>query len=284
MKIITSLANPLIKKIVALHTKEGRKTQGLCLVEGERAVETFLQSKLEPEILCVTETTCAWAKNRLACNDPHTLNDLSADPCFAKATPGSSRRSAKITCPDILCVSPAVMKRISTATTPSGIVGIFKIPQHPKNSIGQGLVLAQIQDPGNMGTLIRTAVALNAPTIIIVEGTDPWSPKVIQASAGTIAQAVLYQLSWQELLQKKGATQLVALVVSGGKSLEKLDLCNSLLVVGNEANGLPTQWQQDCEEKATLSMPGNAESLNAAAAGSIALYIAYAKMSILKIN
>jgi len=246
MKIITALTNPLIKKIVSLHTKEGRKAHNLCIVEGERAVKTFLTSPLELEILCVTEETHSIT------NYP-TLSDK------------------------IIIVSPAVMKKISTATTPSGVVGIFQIPQNPSKPLAQGIVLAQIQDPGNMGTLIRTAVALNFSTIVIVEGVDPWSPKVIQSSAGTIAHTAVYQLTWHELLQQKNTCTLIALTVTNGQSLESLDTHNSLLVVGNEANGLPHPWQAQCDAKATLPMPGNTESLNAAVAGSIALYIVYAK-------
>lgn len=242
MKIITALTNPSIKKIVTLHTKEGRDTHQLCIVEGERAVATFLASSLELETLYITEE--------------HVPNTVSVK---------------------TVIVSAQVMKKISMASTPSGIVGIFKIPLPPTRPLERGIVLAQIQDPGNMGTLIRTAVALNTPTVVVVEGADPWSPKVIQASAGTIAHARLYTLSWQELLKKKGKCSLVALTVRDGTQLEQLDTTQSLLVVGNEANGLPITWQNSCDAKATLPMPGNTESLNVAVAGSIALYIAYTK-------
>lgn len=253
MKTITSITNPTIKLIASLQTKEGRQEQGLCIAEGERTVETFLQSSLALEMVYVTDNHTEWAQEHID-HDQITL------------------------------VSETVMKKISTATTPSGIVGVFKIPQNPQGSLKPGLVLANIQDPGNMGTLIRTAVALATPTIVIVEGTDPWSPKVIQSSAGTLAQATIHQLSWQELIKAKNAAQLnlVALVVSNGVPLESLPLENSLLVVGNEARGLPTIWQEQCGAQATLPMPGNTESLNAAVAGSIALYVMRQKMGILK--
>ncbi len=247
MKIITALTNPLIKKIVNLHTKEGRKAHNLCIVEGERAVKTFLTSPLKLETLCVTEEAYSSIAHHLALSNK------------------------------IIIVSPAVMKKISTATTPSGIVGIFQIPRNPSKPLAQGIVLAQIHDPGNMGTLIRTAVALHFSTIVIVEGVDHRSPKDIQSSAGNIAHTSVYQLTWHELLQQKNACTLIALTVSNGQSLESLDTHNSLLVVGNEANGLPDAWQAQCDAKATLPMPGNTESLNAAVAGSIALYIAYTK-------
>lgn len=109
--------------------------------------------------------------------------------------------------------------------------------------------------------------------VIIVQGCDPWSPKVIQASAGTIALVSIIQCSWEELIAKKGSTKLCALVVKDGYKPEDLDLKKSLLVVGNEAQGLPEAWIGQCEQKMTIPMPGNTESLNAAVAGSIALYL-----------
>jgi TrmH family RNA methyltransferase len=127
-----------------------------------------------------------------------------------------------------------------------------------------------------MGTLIRTAAALGKKTVIVAEGTDPWNIKVVQASAGTIGLVNIHSLSWRELLKKKGGRPLAALVVKDGIHPKKIDLSHALLVIGNEAHGLPTAWLRDCEYKITLPMPGNIESLNAAVAGSIAMYLAWA--------
>jgi TrmH family RNA methyltransferase len=128
-----------------------------------------------------------------------------------------------------------------------------------------------------MGTLIRSAIAMGIKSVVIVEGTDPWSPKVIQASAGTIIQANVFQIGWDQLIKNKKNLKLCALVVKGGKKPNQIDFKDILLVVGNEANGIPDNWLSKCEEKMTLPMPGNTESLNAAIAGSIALYLAFAK-------
>lgn len=138
-----------------------------------------------------------------------------------------------------------------------------------------GIVLAKLSDPGNVGTLIRTAVAMNVHTVVCVETVDPYSPKVVQASAGTLAAVNLVQLSWDELMQQKGNLQLCALIVSGGKKPSELTNSNTLLVIGSEAHGLPNDWFHACETTMTIEMPGNAESLNAAVAGSIALYLTF---------
>lgn len=245
MKSISSISNDMIKEIKKLQDPKKRKESGVCLVEGIRAFTSFLESRYKLKHVFITRK---W----IEIIDPLVDDD------------------------NLVMVSEEVMNQISQASTPSGIVGVFNIPDlRVPQEFPAGIVLAQIQDPGNMGTLIRTAVACNVPAIFVVESTDPWSHKSIQASAGTIAHATLYILSWKELVAKKGARKLSAFVVMGGDQPQQAQLTNNLLVIGNEANGLPAAWQADCEQKITLSMPGNAESLNAAVAGSIALYIAY---------
>lgn len=249
IKQIMSLDNPLIKRVVDLHDKKGRSINRQCIVEGLRANTTFVQAGVSLSHLFVTE---------------QALSQVSS------------------LCPQekLILVSEAVMKKISLSTTPSGIVGVFYIPDTPTpHELSAGLVLVQIQDPGNMGTLIRTSVALDRKSIVIVEGVDPWSPKVIQASAGTVALAKIFIWSWQELLTHKGDLSLCALVVAGGKAPTELTLGKSLLVVGNEAHGLPQALQQKCDTFLTLPMPGGAESLNAAVAGAIALYCAWSQTS-----
>jgi RNA methyltransferase, TrmH family len=128
-----------------------------------------------------------------------------------------------------------------------------------------------------MGTLIRSCAAMNYKTVVCIKGTDPWSPKVVQASAGTIGMVNIFQVTWDELIQNKQNLNLCALVVSGGNKPQDIDLSNTLLVVGSEAHGIPDEWLGQCEQKLTLPMPGKTESLNAAVAGSIALYLAQGK-------
>ena len=241
MKTITSRQNQLIKEIAALATAKERKKQQRFLAEGLRTVSTIAQHNA-PEILFCTQ---------------ETIHD-------AKRIADEER---------IIVVPESVMQKISPSTSAPGMIGVFAIPPAPSTPLSAGIVLAQVTNPGNMGTLIRTAAAMGINTVVVVEGTDPWHPKVIQASAGTIAAVHIYQLTWDQLLAKKGALSLCALVVSGGKDPSELPLANTLLVVGNEAHGLPAAWQADCTQRCTLAMPGNTESLNAAVAGAITLYL-----------
>ncbi|HEB41628.1 MAG TPA: RNA methyltransferase [Candidatus Dependentiae bacterium] len=243
MKKITSRNNPLIKKVVALHQAKQRKTEQQFIAEGIRTCSTLIDSGYQPITLYVVNTMLDQAKK------------------FIEEE-------------KIILVPETVMKKISRATTPSGLLALFPIPPAPSLAkLTPGIVLAQINNPGNMGTLIRSAAAMNKTTVVVIEGVDPWHPKVIQASAGTIGLVTIFQLSWQELIQNKGSLQLCALVVSHGLQPSEVNLSNALLVIGSETAGIPQDWLDNCDEKLTLAMPGKIESLNAAVAGSIALYL-----------
>lgn len=248
IKTISSPTNSFIKQIITLHSSKGRKQHQQFIAEGSRTIATILASKTTEldYLLCTTET---------------------------------KMEAQKLVSQDrLILTNSKVMKKISTSSTPSGFLATFKVPKNQDAiELKSGIVLAQIQDPGNMGTLIRTAVALNKKTVVVVEGVDPWNPKVVQASAGTIAHATIITCSWSELVKYKKNTPLCALIVKDGTHPDKLTQKNLLLVVGNEARGIPEQWVTDCEFTMTLPMPGETESLNAAVAGSVALYLIYGK-------
>jgi len=249
MNIISSPTNPHIKMIASLKTKKGRDKHGLFMVEGTRAIMSFF--------------TAGWQ-----CTELILLGNT--DNPFSEFT-----QQAKIT-----YVTTPLMKKISATTTPSGLIALFDIPAQKPLVSKPGIVLLDIRDPGNMGTLIRTAVAFNVQCIII-DGCDPFNPKVMQASAGALAQAYIVQTPWEELINMIQALtpskpmNLVALIPSGGTSPRKINLTNALLVVGNEAHGIPTNIVTQCNDLMTIKMPGSLESLNAAIAGAIGLYIQY---------
>ena len=251
MKKILSLQNDLIKKIKSLHTPKGRSAHHLFIAEGLRAIEGLMTGRLELKFLFYTSM---------------------AQDSASILTPKINQFWPKV---DLILLDPVVMAKISTLESQAGILAVFAIPQinHHSIPLSTGAVLAQISDPGNMGTLIRTTAAMGYETVVVIEGTDPWGPKVVQASAGALAQINLFRLSWQELLAHKKDLTLCALVVQNGENPKTLDLSNSLLVIGSEAHGLPETWVADCEKRLTIPMPGGTESLNAAIAVGIALYL-----------
>ncbi len=245
--VISSRANPLVLQYAALKSSQERYAQSLFVAEGARVCATLHAHGIKLRHLLFTPE-----------HEHQMVKQFPIDLCVR--------------------VTTQIIEKIATTETPSGIVGIFEIPEEPiAATITPGLVLAEISTPGNMGTLIRTAAAMGVKSVVVVEGTDPWSPKVVQATAGAIGSVTLFQWSWKELIQysKQYTIPLCGLVVTGGAKPQEVPLNKSLLVIGNEAHGLPSAWQKECAYGMTIPMPGNTESLNAAIAGSIALYIGY---------
>ncbi len=236
------LTHNAIKSIRALRTAKGRSQAKQFIGEGLRACSTLIESTCQLNRLYVTQEQ----------------HDLAIKIAHAKY---------------VTLVSHADMDKIAVSTTPSGMLGVFSIPSHAlPEKIKPGLVLCNISDPGNMGTLIRSSIAFGHPEIIIIDGVDVWSPKVVQASAGTIGHARVYDISWKQLASHSQRPPLAALVPRGGAPISAKHR-DTLLVVGSEAHGLPEIWLEQCDLQLTLPMPGKAESLNAAIAGSIALYL-----------
>ncbi len=243
MHYISSVANEQVKHVVSLQDKAYRQEHGQFFAQGTRAC-TQLTEKYEPVVIYMTE-------------DYYKTPDAADFAHFQEIVIG---------------VAPHVMEKMSTAKQASGICAIFKIPaEQPLPDHGPGLVLSQISDPGNLGTLIRTAAAMNIAHIILIGCTDPYSPKVIQSTAGCMTMVNLYQTTWH-ILQTTRKLPLCALIVNGGKSPNQINLKHNFLVVGNEAHGLSAEQIQACQQAMTIPMPGHAESLNAAIAGAIGLY------------
>lgn len=243
MKEITSLQNELIKHLVTLHTPKGIRQAKEFIAHGHRTIQTLLQAGLKPLLLCATHEHYAIAE-QLAANAP------------------------------VYLVTQAIAKKITPSTTASGIVALFPIPAPPVTLHPlQALALVDIQDPGNMGTLIRTAIAMNIKDIFVVGGCEPWQPKVVQSTAGNIGFARIIQLTWDQLIQLPERSPLCAMVVRDGLSPAQLPSHKVVLVVGNEAKGLTPQQITACDYKLTLPMPGQTESLNAAIAGAIGMYL-----------
>lgn len=247
MKSISSATNPDIKNVLALQDSKGRRKQGRFIAEGLRVISTIMEAGHKPVALYVTEPMIEQGQAMVG---PRTLT----------------------------LVSMALMSKMSSAASPSGILAVFNIPtQRPDNQLTSGLVLAGISDPGNMGTMIRTAVGMGVRSVVVVEGVDLWNPKVVQSTAGYIVHTNIFVWSWKELLKNKGNLKLQALVIQDGQPLSSASRKQSLLVVGSEANGIPHEWIEDCNSTISIPMSGNVESLNAAIAGSIALYEVFGK-------
>jgi TrmH family RNA methyltransferase len=176
-------------------------------------------------------------------------------------------------------VSDAVMGVISDTETPQGILAVLAIKPLPlPHSLHFLLILDGIRDPGNLGTILRTAAAAGVQAVLLTSGcTDAWSPKVVRAGMGAHFHLPVLSLTWSELthiLSREESNLRVFLADStGGIPYTQSDFRPPLaLIVGGEAAGAGAQSLSLANTKVHIPMPGGNESLNAAVAASILLF------------
>ncbi|MBR2024054.1 MAG: RNA methyltransferase [Clostridia bacterium] len=243
--ILTSKNNPLIKETVALKDKKFRKQLGLFLVEGVKMTKEALQSGCEVERIFVCEP-------------------FDGDVSFLDGVAEEK----------IVYVSPVVMQALSDEKTPQGVLCRVKISsnslQPPKNSC---LILDGVADPGNVGTIIRTANAAGYDEVYLTHScADPYSPKSVRASMSGIFFTHVYQAERTQILQTLADVPVIVADM-GGENVFTFTAPNKFaLVIGNEANGVSVE----CRERATFTvkipMRATQESLNAGVSAGILAY------------
>ena len=162
-------------------------------------------------------------------------------------------------------VDETLLSRVSTLPHAARAIGVYRKTDLPMRGRETCLALWRLADPGNVGTLLRTADAFGASVAVSDGCADPVSPKALRASAGATFRVPL--VPWDEVPGRR-----IALVAHGGDPLGELDLTPPVtFLLGSEREGLPADLATQCHE-ATIVLPGAAESLNVAAAGAVALY------------
>jgi TrmH family RNA methyltransferase len=171
-------------------------------------------------------------------------------------------------------VSDRVLERIAPTDHPRGPVAVVRIPDLPEPQAEPSVVLWQISDPGNAGTLLRTAVAFDLQCIVVPGTVDVWSPKVLRAAAGGHFRARLARLGDTSLdaLIAHGLVPVAAVVAGGADPAGPVWPDVPALLVGDEAHGLNPAVAESAAQRFTIPMPGGTESLNVAAAGAILMY------------
>ena len=163
-------------------------------------------------------------------------------------------------------VEPELLAAVSTLPHPARVVAVYRTADLPREPREATLALWQVVDPGNVGTLLRTADAFGAGVALSAGCADPLGPKALRASAGAVFRVPLVPFD-----EVAGAR--VALVAHGAPPLHELDLSGpTTFLLGAERAGLPEEIVAQSNYLATIATPGEAESLNVAAAGAIALY------------
>jgi TrmH family RNA methyltransferase len=155
---------------------------------------------------------------------------------------------------------------VSTLAHPPRVVGVYRRDDLPHGMRSRTLALWHVADPGNIGTLVRTADAFGAAVALSHGCADLTGPKALRASMGAVFRVPTAPF-------QEAPAPWIALVPRGGSSLQDVDLGESVtFMLGAEREGLPPEVLRRCEAQATIPQPGAAESLNVAAAGAIALY------------
>ena len=238
--VYESKQNPLIKKIASLKDKKGRREHGAYLVEGIKMV--FEAVKYNQPICYVVITE--------GFKEP-------IPPCDA----------------EVITVSRAVFEYLSDETTPQGILAVIKIPSNSvQKPIGNALLLDGVSDPGNLGTIIRTACASGYKDIYAVNSADFYSPKTVRASMSGIYFVNLYKCSYEEVFSVIDGLDLIVADIKGSNLFEFKPSKNFCIAVGNEANGLSKTVKDKASYTLTIPMSENSESLNVAVASSIMMY------------
>src|SRR5574344_309463 len=234
--IITSIDNEKIKSIKKLQTKKARDNENLFLIEGDHLVrEAYNSGNLKTLIVL----------------DGYDFN-LDVD---------------KLYC------SEKVMKYISELDTPKSVMGICS----KKDNIIKGnkiLALDGVQDPGNLGTIIRSAVAFNIDTILLSNTcVDVYNSKVIRGSQGMLFHTNIVICDLKETLSKMKDYKIYGTKVDGGKDVSTINpLDKYVIVMGNEGNGVSKEVLDLCTTYLYINMNSKCESLNVAVATSIILY------------
>jgi len=234
--VIESVNNEKIKKYSKLLNKKYRDETGLYLVSTDHLVSEALKKDLVVEIFLLD---------------------------------GYENKYGNVT-----YVSKSVMRKLSNLTTLPNVVAVVK-KQEENNISGNVILLDGLQDPGNVGTIIRSAVAFNIETIIIGDNTvDIYNEKVLRASEGMLYNVNIVKLNLINAIKylKDNNYTVIGTKVDGGKNIRDINLDKYAFVVGNEGNGISGNILELCDEYVYINMNKNAESLNVGVASSIIMY------------
>ena len=237
------LSKSQISFIKSLHQKKYRKENGIFIIEGIKSIVEFIQSPYQI----------------------HSIYYLAQHQSLLPSLPANIK---------LFEVNNAELDKISTLQTPQGIIALVNIPKSPvldfrslKNSFS--LVLDGIQDPGNLGTIIRTADWFGFKNIICSNHTvEVYNPKTVQATMGSLSRVNIFYLELNEFIN--AAKMPVFGAVLDGKSMYDTDWGNEgLLVLGNEGQGISPEIVDLITDPVTIPRVGGAESLNVAISAAI---------------
>lgn len=256
-KSITGFSNTTVKYLRSLREKKHRKREGLFLAEGLRLVTEARETGHIPQIMVMAEG-----------REPHPLIDILAEAVDAQGG-------------DIITTSKDILAKISGKDNPQSVVGVYRdfdgpLAQLERSASDIWLVAQDMRDPGNLGTMLRTGDAVGAGGLILIDQcVDPFSVEAVRASMGAVFTQKIAQSSWTDFIAwlRTGPGQLVgtSLNTSTDYQAERYT-APTFLLTGNEAQGLPADYEAECDILVKMPMLGKADSLNAAIATAVMAY------------
>ncbi|WP_285018471.1 RNA methyltransferase [Novosphingobium sp. fls2-241-R2A-195] len=262
-RTITGFSNPLVKFLRSLRDKKHRKREKRFLAEGLRLLTDARECGVLPEMLVM-------AIGR----DPHPLLDALET---AVAAAGG----------EIVEMDVEILAKVTGKDNPQAVAGVFaefdtRLANLDRASSPIWLVAQALRDPGNLGTMLRTGDAVGAGGLILIDDcADPFSVEAVRASMGAIFTQKIAIARWEEFQDwlRGGDGQLVAASLRDPTDYRQAPYAAPcFLMVGNESQGLPADYEQACDLRVTMPMLGRADSLNAAVAGAVLAYEALAHL------
>lgn len=263
--MLTSLQNPTVKQLRKLQQPKERKKQALLLLEGTHLIEAACEVSYPLQVLCYTE---AWQ---------HRYPQI-----YKNAIAQADR---------IELVSTDVLKSIASTVNPDGVIAIAPrrnvweaLSSAPSDDISLGIMLETLQDPGNLGTIIRSAAAAGSEGLwLSADSVDMGHPKVLRASAGQWFRQPMATVDIAEKVQtlKAKGVQIVATTATAELDYWQLDLTvPTVFVMGNEGAGLSAESMRCASVAAKIPVMPGVESLNVAVSTALLLYEAKRQRSL----
>lgn len=254
MQLITSKDNEIVKHIKKLSEKKYRDQSNCYIIEGIKLVEEAIQedARIEKIVICEESTKTAEISKNL-------MYEI-----------------AKYDC---IYVTDKIFKTLSQVMNPQGILAVVKKnKERPIIKYDEDVIVAldDIQDPGNLGTILRTVDSIGLKQLIVSKGTaDVFNPKVVRSSMGAIFRVEVIEVeNLKETIEaiKRNKYELIVTSLQTESSIYDIDYTKKIIVIGNEANGVSQEIQDMADKKIKIPMLGKTESLNASVATAIILY------------
>ena len=254
---VTAFSNSTVKLLRSLRDKKARRTEGLFLAEGLRILTEARDSGMLPEIIAFS---AEGAKHPLA-----------AEIIAATEAAGG----------DAIETTPDILSKMSGKDNPQMLLGAYRQPDMALERIDRAksplwIVVQALRDPGNMGTILRTGDAAGAGGLILIDDcADPFSVESVRASMGALFTQQIAAARWPEFVAwlRSGEGQLVGTSLKARQDYLETEYGQPcFLLIGNEQQGLPADYESECDLLVKIPMLGKADSLNAAVATAVMAY------------